>query len=390
MRYQSSAHSLPQVSFGDRFNFYARCVWTLKLEHRLGQCFVSLQVLDAWADAAQQLFPCLHIVRVRYGYASSIVDACAVLRFLTLNIDDFFIICPEDFVADADDTVQLETLGVGLQTLGFGRLEGNQQATQLLASTVISASTCYEMVHLSSPLPSLAITHLGQCPRLRNLDIELVGLAIRNLLIGAFSALTQLQPYDSTNELPGMHFSLALPSHIRLQSFSYHLNHRDTLLNHSSFHQFIQHITSWVTLTSIFLRLHLEDGASSLEDYREIHMHFHALPHLETLKWKSNTSVALGNTLLRDFLSACPQLAEWLIFKLPGGHSACAFTISLPAFVSLLSTHPNIRYIGNFAEPWRAPARTRVPGVTLPWPAMFCRWPQYHRLSRVYLPSTNI
>jgi hypothetical protein len=337
MRYRLSAHSLLQVSFGERFTFYARRVRTLKLERHLGQGFVLLQVLDTWADAVQQLFPRLHVVRVGYGYASSVADARAVLLFLTPNIDDFFMICPEDFVADADDTAQLKTSGMRLQTLRFGRLEGNQQAAQLLASTVISALTRYEMVHLSLPLPSLAITHLEQCPRLRDLDIELVGLAIRNLLIGAFSTLTQLQPYNSTNELPGMHFSLALPSHIRLQSFSYHLNHQDTLLNHSSLHQFIRHITSWITLTSIFLRLHLEDGASSLENYREIHTHFHALPHLETLTWGSNTSVALDNTLLRDFLSACPQLAEWLVFNVD------APQVSLPAFVSLLSKHPNIR-----------------------------------------------
>jgi hypothetical protein len=339
MKHESSVHSRPEDSFGERFTFYARRVRTLVFErhwpHHEG--FVSPQVLNAWANAAQQLFPRLHVVRFGIEYALSVADARAVLRFLTPNIDEFYMICPEAFFLDADETAHLKTSGTGLRTLGSHGLRGSQQAAQLLASTVISASTRYEIVHLSSPLPSLAITHLGQCPRLRDLDLKLVGPALWNLPIGAFGALTQLQIHDSTSELPGMHFTLALPSHVHLQSFSYYLSHRDTLLDHSSLHRFVRHIASWVTLTSIFLRIYLEDDASSLENYREIHTHFHALPHLETLKWISNTVVALDNTLLRDFLGACPQLTEWRIFNVD------APQVSLPAFVSLLTTHPNIR-----------------------------------------------
>jgi hypothetical protein len=341
MRHQSSVHSRVQVLFGERFTLYAQCVWTLSLEQHRGHfthhlCFVSLQVLNAWADAAQQLSPLLHVVKVGYGYASSVADARAVLRFLTPNIDEFCMICPAGLSLDADETEQLKTSSTGLQNLRF---EGSQQAAQLLASTVIGASTRYVMVQLSLPLPSLAITHLGQCPRLHDLDIQLVGPAIRNLPIGAFGALTQLQLHDFTNELPGMHFFLALPSHIRLQSFSYTMGYQAPFLNRSCLHQFVQHITSWFTLTSVVLILNLEDGASYMEAYREIHTRFHALPHLKTLNWGSNIVVALDITLVRDFLSACPHLAEWIIFNVD------ALEVSLPAFVSLLSTYPNIRYL---------------------------------------------
>jgi hypothetical protein len=342
MRYESSVHPRPQDFFGDRFAFYARRVQTLFFESQWGyfphyQGFISPQVLNTWADAAQQLFPLLHAITVGLGYASSVLDARVVLCFLTPNIDDFYMICPKLFFLDPDETAQLKISGTGLQSLRFGALTGDQQSAQLLASTVISALTRYEIVHLSLPLTSSAITHLGQCPRLRNLKLKLVGPVLWDLSIGAFGALTQLELHDSTSELTGMHFTLALPSHIRLQSFSYTMGYLAPFLNRLSLHRFVQHITTWVTLTSIFLSLHLEDGASSLEAYREIHTHFHTLPHLETLKWRSNTPLILDNTILRDFLSACPQLAEWHIFNVD------AVEVSLPAFVSLLSTHPNIR-----------------------------------------------
>jgi hypothetical protein len=236
-------------------------------------------------------------------------------------------------------------LGTGLRNLRLDSHGEDQQAAQQLASTFISASTHYETVHLSLPLPSLAITHLGQCSRLRDLSLKLVGPALRYLSLGAFGALTQLQLHDSTTELPGMHFSLVLPSDNCLQGFSYQMADQDTMLNHLSLHRFIQHITSWITLTSISLSLYIEDNASSVESYEEIYTHLHALPHLETFKWRSNISTILDDTLFPDVLNSGSNLAEWLVVKIPGtffiGNGE--FEVSLPTFVNLLSTYPYIR-----------------------------------------------
>jgi hypothetical protein len=311
------------------------------------ECLVSLEVLNAWADAAQHLFPRLHVVSVGISYASSVADAHAVLRFLTPKIDHFFMTYADDFLLDADETEQLKNLGTGLRNLRLDSRGEDQQAAQHLVSTFISASAHYETVHLSSPLPLSAIPHLGQCPRLRVLSLELVGPALRNISIGAFGALTQLQLHDSTNELPGMHLTLALPSHIRLRSFSYQMAYRETRLNQSSLHRFLHHITRWGTLTSISLSLYIEDDISSLEGYRAIYTHFHALLHLETLEWRSHTPVILDDALFRDILKACSSLAEWLIVRMPANFvlSNDAFEVSLPTFVGLLSSHPNIRWL---------------------------------------------
>jgi hypothetical protein len=340
------------VAFGERFISYARRVRKLSLKRDIPKNFgdqeraVSQAVLHAWADATpQRLFPRMQSLSGQFGYTNTAAGARTVLRFLTPNIHHFNTICPDDFFLDAEEHAQLHASSAGLRKLSFSRLIGDQKAAMQLASTLASASTRYETVHIPWPLHPSKIEHLANCPRLRIANIELASPVPQTFSANSFGSLASLRVEDVTSELPGMHFCLALRSPVQLRCFSYCISRTGSSIDYASLYRFIRHITRWTTLTAISLDLRI-DGTLSLKDYKTIYTEFHALSHLESLLWTGNTAVIFDELLMYDLLDTCPRLTRWRTWTSGSDHNGAEqMVFTLTAFVTLLTLYPDVHVL---------------------------------------------
>jgi hypothetical protein len=307
---------------------------------------VSQAVLHAWADATpQHLFPWMQALLGSFGYTSTAMGTCIVLRFLTPNIRDFETTCPEDMFLDAEEHAQLHASSAGLCKLSFSKLIGDQKAAVQLASTLASASTQYEIVRIPWPLHALKIQHLADCLYLKLADIQVASPVPQTFSPHSFGCLTSLRVTDVTGEFLRLHLCLALRSPIQLRRFSYSISRTELSIDYASLCWFIRHIACWTTLTTVSLDFCI-DGTLSLKDYKTIYTEFHALSHLKSLLWVANIAVIFDKLLMYNLLNACPRLTQWCTWILGLAlNGAEQMVFSLPAFVTLLTLYPNVHIL---------------------------------------------
>jgi hypothetical protein len=335
------------LDLGPRFYHYARRVRVLNLRRSSpvgsnSERFVAPAVILAWAHnmLRQSIFPRLKRVTASFEYCRDVPGCRMVLKFLTPHLRELSLACHKDLLLTKEEHAKLRSSAPGLTIVTISKLKGDQTAARQLSSTLITASTHLQNVSVPLPIGQRELRHLSTCSQLTRLHVEIAGPPLQNLPPGCFPALEVLEVTEGSAEMTALQFCLMLRQNNRLRTFSY--DSRAISLDRTVLRTLVQHMTQWITLKGLLLRISTAQDPLSLADYRILHEQLHTLSALESFTWSTDAQVFLDADILYHLVAACSSLRFWTFTSSHRTWGQDYIELPLPEFLDILVQFPRV------------------------------------------------